>query len=144
MGSCFPTLDQATSPSTMTSAFRNLQVLLLISSCTAYPGGSPSCYSRPGHGLSVGELEAAVTNIGGNNWQVNITETHKGLVLNSATKGSWDPVDEGYQIKGTCVTHDSRARKGNAAFVFHAKENEKPNFSGFIVFGYSSYAKLTF
>ena len=51
--------------------YRALATLLLMFDLVrAYPGGSPSCTARPGHGGNYGVVYGEVTNIGGNNWQV--------------------------------------------------------------------------
>ena len=51
--------------------YRTAATLLLVCGVArAYPGGSPSCTSSPGHGRNNGAVSAEVTNIGGNNWQV--------------------------------------------------------------------------
>eukprot|EP00090_Calanus_glacialis_P000031 TRINITY_DN10029_c0_g1_i1.p1 TRINITY_DN10029_c0_g1~~TRINITY_DN10029_c0_g1_i1.p1 ORF type:complete len:146 (+),score=34.50 TRINITY_DN10029_c0_g1_i1:51-440(+) len=119
-------------------------ILLLVSLSQAYPGGAPSCTATPGHGANKGDLAAAVQNIGGNNWQVTISGEHKGLVLNAKTKGTWDPAVEGYQKKGTCITHSSRSNKDTNSFVFRAREEGTPKFSGFVVINYANYKGLAF
>merc|ERR1712106_451059 len=119
-------------------------LLLLVCCAQAYPGGAPSCSARPGHGRNKGSVAALVENIGNNTWQVTMTDKHKGLVLNTKCKGTWDSAMEGYKNKGTCVTHNSRAAKDTNSFIFRAKEENKPHFSGFVVFDYSSYGTLKF
>eukprot|EP00090_Calanus_glacialis_P034288 TRINITY_DN5746_c0_g1_i1.p1 TRINITY_DN5746_c0_g1~~TRINITY_DN5746_c0_g1_i1.p1 ORF type:complete len:127 (-),score=34.29 TRINITY_DN5746_c0_g1_i1:42-422(-) len=119
-------------------------LLLLVAGGHAYPGGSPSCTSSPGHGSNRGNTQATVRNVGGNNWEVTVPQSHKGLVINSLTRGSWDSAGAGYQNKGTCVTHSSRSRKGESSFIFRARAQGKPRFSGFVVYDYSSYASIAF
>merc|ERR1712212_819713 len=110
----------------------------------AYPGGSPSCTSRPGHGRSNGMAYGEVTNIGGNNWQVTVFDQHKGLVINTRSRGTWDYAGAGYKNQGTCVTHNSRSGKGMTSFIFRAREEGTPRFSGFIVYNYNSYSSILF
>merc|ERR1711973_391212 len=119
-------------------------LLIVCGLVQAYPGGSPSCTSTPGHGGNNGAVSAEVTNIGGNNWQVTISDQHKGLVINTSTRGTWDSVGRGYKNKGTCVTHNSRSGKGKVSFIFRAREEGRPRFSGFLVSNYSSYARIAF
>merc|ERR1712037_32552 len=125
-----------------TSASMLYRLLLVCSLCQAYPGGAPSCSSAPGHGASRGEAAASVRNIGGNTWKVTVSEAHKGLVINTSSKGAWTETEDGYQTKGTCVTHNSRQDKQGTSFTFQAREEGIPSFSGYLVYDYSSYAAI--
>ena len=71
------------------------------------------------------------------NWQIL-------YVLNYFCPGAWNNAGFGYKNKGTCVTHSNRNSKGASTFVFRASMQGKPQFSGFVVSDYSSYAALTF
>ena len=50
----------------------------------------------------------------------------------------------GYRNKGTCITHSSRDVKNTNSFIFRAREEGQPHFSGFVVFDYSEYSGLRF
>ena len=76
-------------------------------------------------------------------FQVTVKTAHKGIVINAGSAGSWDAAGVGYQNKGTCVTHSSRARKtGSQSFVFRARSPGPPSLSGYLVSDYSSYSPL--
>ena len=49
-------------------------------------------------------------------------------------------------MRGSCVTHTSRCIKQGAKLIFVADEEERevPEFTGFVVYNYSKYSKLTF
>merc|ERR1712243_219287 len=106
-------------------------ILLVFGLIQAYPTGAPSCTNSPGHGTSTGNITAEVTNIGGNEWQIDITESHKGLVINAETPGDWDEssVVPGYQVDG-------------ASFIFKTDSAGQPQFSGFLVHDFTSYGAI--
>merc|ERR1712106_557492 len=90
--------------------------ILLVGGCQAYPGGSPSCTSSPGHGAYRGNTQARVTNIGGNNWQVTVPQNHK-LPDGRTQHVSYTANDiEGYVAT---VTYDGQAVYPEAVAVAH-------------------------
>ena len=48
----------------------------------------------------------------------------------------------GYKKKGTCMTHTSREMKNAATFIFQAHHEGLPEFSGYLVYSYTSHARL--
>ena len=66
------------------------------------------------------------------------------MIFKQIVQGTWDPALEGYQKKGTCITHSSRSNKDTNSFVFRAREEGTPKFSGFVVINYANYKGLAF
>merc|ERR1711942_207928 len=125
--------------------YRTAAVLpLLLTLVQGYPTGAPSCTASPGHGQNTGPVTAVVTKEQTNKWKVVISKPHRGLVINTMTPGSWDSVEPGYQVTSTCVTHVSPEENQEASFVFTSSDDNQPEFSGFLVYDYSSYANILF
>merc|ERR1711915_609563 len=129
---------------TMTQAFLHFAILLVPMSVLAWPSGSPSCLSRPAHGRSGSAVVLGVENIGSFNWKVTLAGSHKGLVLNSKTEGSWDRPSRGYKNKISCITHSNRNTKDDGTFIFRSKKEGKPDLNGYVVFDYRNFAPLSF
>ena len=75
---------------------------------------------------------------------MTLAGSHKGLVLNSKTEGSWDRPSPGYKNKISCITHSNRNIKDDGTFIFRSKKEGKPDLSGYVVFDYRNFAPLTF
>ena len=49
----------------------------------------------------------------------------------------------GYKKKGTCMTHTNKEKKKARSFIFQAHHEGLPEFTGFLVYSYTSHARLT-
>ena len=54
----------------LSTTYAGYAILLLVSSCKAYPGGAPYCTAVPVHGQNTGCVAATVENTGDNKWKV--------------------------------------------------------------------------
>ena len=75
---------------------------------------------------------------------MTLAGSHKGLVLNSKTEGSWDRPSRGYKNKFSCITHSNRNTKDDETFIFRSKKEGKPDLNGYVVFDYRNFAPLSF
>ena len=57
-------------------------ILLYFGLISGYPGGAPSCMSRPGHGVNRGVTKMKIVKIGERKWKVLIISTYFFLSLN--------------------------------------------------------------
>merc|ERR1711909_39139 len=121
-------------------------ILLLCGLVQSYPSGAPSCTSTPGHGTNNGQVCAVVKDIGNDKWEVHVAAFHKGLVINAETAGQWDAstVNPNYQVMDTCVTHVNPDQQNNVSITFETEGSGTPEFSGFLVYDFDSYASIVF
>jgi len=128
------------------SSIKFTSLLLLAAALTqgvlGYPGGAPYCSARPGHGYQAGDAEVLVERCGGS-FLLNITTTHKGIVVRASEAGSW-LVGEGHRLLNDCVTHDNRRQKYGGILLFTPRDPQytEPLFSGYLVTSYSQYQVL--
>merc|ERR1711934_254146 len=118
----------------------------LISTVLSWPRGAPRCDIRPGHGAQAPDnLNVAVNKMGPAEWKITLPGSFKGIILNSATEGSWDETGFGFKVQSSCVTHSNSLVKSSTDFVFvTANLTATPSFSGYVVFARNSYAALVF
>merc|ERR1712210_112082 len=109
---------------------------------SGYPGGAPYCSARPGHGRQDREATMVVERWG-NSFLVNITASHRGLVVRADEPGSW-LVGDGHRLLKDCITHESRQQKSGGIFLFTPEnpQSAEPEFSGYLVTSYSQFSVL--